>query len=158
MTQHHCAIIRKAQSNNELTHWKYIKKVKKNGKWRYYYDKESRIKDMKNKLGYDEAEKVKNAGLRKAKATKKLIEAENNLKKYNDGRLRQDFDSEGNLISNDKYTKEYILAKDTHTKMGEQYIKAKKELYKTPIGLVNRFMKNLNKSIAFVDKIVFGKD
>lgn len=34
-------------NTDELKHWKYIKKVKKNGKWRYYYD-------IKDALGYDE--------------------------------------------------------------------------------------------------------
>ena len=32
--------------NSELTHWKYIKREKKNGKWRYTYDKEKIDKDV----------------------------------------------------------------------------------------------------------------
>jgi hypothetical protein len=28
-------------SDEELMHWKYIKREKKNGKWRYYYDEEA---------------------------------------------------------------------------------------------------------------------
>lgn len=35
------------RESDGLMHWKYIKKVKKNGKWRYYYD-------VKDALGYDE--------------------------------------------------------------------------------------------------------
>lgn len=30
--------ITKEDPKNELTHWKYIKRERKNGKWRYYYD------------------------------------------------------------------------------------------------------------------------
>lgn len=35
---------------DELYHWKYIKKLKKNGKWRYYYDMESFKKDATEKI------------------------------------------------------------------------------------------------------------
>lgn len=31
-------VLAKCFGSNELMHWKYIKRVKKNGKWRYYYD------------------------------------------------------------------------------------------------------------------------
>lgn len=33
-----CYAIKRTGSNNELMHWKYIKKERKNGKWKYYYD------------------------------------------------------------------------------------------------------------------------
>lgn len=36
-------------STDELKHWKYIKKVRKNGKWRYYYD-------VEDAMGVDERE------------------------------------------------------------------------------------------------------
>lgn len=39
--------------SDELYHWKYIKKKRVNGKWRYYYD-------IKDALGYDEREKAAN--------------------------------------------------------------------------------------------------
>lgn len=35
-------------TNNELTHWKYIKREKVKGKWRYYYDYKSVKKDIKS--------------------------------------------------------------------------------------------------------------
>lgn len=38
------------ETSDDIQHWKYIKKVKKNGKWRYYYDKESLMKDAKDKF------------------------------------------------------------------------------------------------------------
>lgn len=30
--------VHRGNTNDEIMHWKYIKKIKKNGKWRYYYD------------------------------------------------------------------------------------------------------------------------
>lgn len=40
------------QKDNELYHWKYIKKTKVNGKWRYYYD------EMKKDLGVNVKDKL----------------------------------------------------------------------------------------------------
>lgn len=37
-------------SNDELMHWKYIKRKKINGKWRYWYDYKSLKKDVKSAL------------------------------------------------------------------------------------------------------------
>ena len=33
--------VHKGDANSELTHWKYIDREKKNGKWRYTYNKEN---------------------------------------------------------------------------------------------------------------------
>ena len=42
--------IHKTKKNDELTHWKYIKKAKINGKWRYYYDtKDNKLTTLQNK-------------------------------------------------------------------------------------------------------------
>lgn len=38
-------------NKNSLKHWKYIKREKVNGKWRYYYDTSSLKKDLKNITG-----------------------------------------------------------------------------------------------------------
>lgn len=35
----------------DMKHWKYIKRVRKNGKWVYYYDQESLKKDLNEDLG-----------------------------------------------------------------------------------------------------------
>lgn len=55
-------IVKKKNPNDdELQHFKYIKREKKNGKWRYYYDTESLKNDIKDKLGYDEKERLNSA-------------------------------------------------------------------------------------------------
>lgn len=41
--------VHRSKPDDELTHWKYIKRIKKNGKWKYYYDKEAAEKDSKKK-------------------------------------------------------------------------------------------------------------
>ena len=60
---------------NDLTHWKYIKREKVNGKWRYYYKDDATGRDtyvknptfktkvtaaVQDKLGYDERERMNN--------------------------------------------------------------------------------------------------
>lgn len=42
------AVHRTGESSDELRHWKYIKKIKKNGKWRYFYDQAEVDKYKKN--------------------------------------------------------------------------------------------------------------
>lgn len=41
--------VTKEDSEKDLTHWKYIKRVKKNGKWRYYYDKRKNMYDVSSR-------------------------------------------------------------------------------------------------------------
>lgn len=45
---HHSSVVEMPE--DELMHWKYIKKEKVNGKWRYYYDYKSLKKDIKSTL------------------------------------------------------------------------------------------------------------
>lgn len=60
MSNHTYIGITRSKSNNELKHWKYLKKVKKNGKWRYYYDMESLKEDFKDKFDdiYNDPENI----------------------------------------------------------------------------------------------------
>lgn len=48
-------------TSRDIKHWKYIKREKVNGKWRYYYDTEQLKNDIKDKLGYDEKERMQEA-------------------------------------------------------------------------------------------------
>lgn len=72
MSKTYVAVQRTGQKDNELTHWKYIKKVKKNGKWRYYYDKDSLKRDVDNAIGISAKKKLEENPERLAKAEKEL--------------------------------------------------------------------------------------
>lgn len=54
---------------DELYHWKYIKKVKKNGKWIYYYTEEQ----LRDALGYDERDDYHQAFLNQLDATSTML-------------------------------------------------------------------------------------
>ena len=113
--------------SSELRHWKYIKKVKKNGKWRYYYDvgqkerriyktakKNSEIADTDVKLKTIIAETAR-AGVQSAFTKKRHEEALKTYKKASDD-LAKSWQK-----SNEAQEKEQA---------------AKNAYYKTPIGKI----------------------
>lgn len=65
------AVIKRKESHDELTHWKYVKREKINGKWRYYYDTKSLKNDVRDTLGYDEKEAVEEASRTRLNALNK---------------------------------------------------------------------------------------
>ena len=73
------AIIKSSQKD-ELTHWKYIKREKKNGKWVYTYDKESLKADVKKVTGYAAKENMQKAEKALAETSEKLSETAENLR------------------------------------------------------------------------------
>ena len=153
MIKTYVAVQRTGQQKNELTHWKYIKRERgKNGKWKYYYDKDSlrtdinntankiketgsKIEDnVKDKLGYDERDARDRAisenkkaldNLNKAKRTGEYDDALQQLRESNDKALK----------AIDKYSKTPIGRLDhmqASIKYGlsaaEEYLNLKKHL------------------------------
>ena len=64
-------------SDSELYHWKYVKKVRKNGRWVYYYDqsdldkaRSDMIQNKQNKQMYDFASEVSTLGTNDNSGTK----------------------------------------------------------------------------------------
>lgn len=103
--------------SDELTHWKYVKKKKVNGKWRYYYD-------VKDALGYDERANA-------AASIREYNKATQNLKDYKairDDPTRQkwyDFNREDELA-------------DERGRRGDIAKRAIAKYYKTPLGRLDR--------------------
>lgn len=65
-----------SEFSDELYHWKYVKKKKVNGKWRYYYDAESLKKDVNDTLGITAKERM-NKNQQDLNAAKKDMEGLN---------------------------------------------------------------------------------
>lgn len=59
-------------SDGELYHWKYIKREKVNGKWKYYYDLPSAKKDVTNTLS-NMWSKIRKVAKKRAEYTKKNV-------------------------------------------------------------------------------------
>lgn len=125
-------------SPNDLQHWKYIKKKKVNGKWRYYYD----YKQLGDDLGVDELQRYTKAKLKYEVASSKSREADrkvddfihytNNLPDTHEGakEYREAFENNRELFWDNEFWR------DAAKTRGEQYMKARSDLYKTPIGKI----------------------
>lgn len=62
MSKTYVAVQRSGQKQNELTHWKYIRKEKKNGKWRYYYkDAADKAKDVAGDVAWEIGDRIDTA-------------------------------------------------------------------------------------------------
>lgn len=133
---------------DELYHWKYIKRYKKNGKWRYVYDK----KKLKEDLGYGARDNYKAlkqesdlARLKTTAARVNVMSAVSRLKPTkNPGASRQ--------------AKYYREAMNEYKKLSDQYERAEyrtelalQTYYKTPMGRIQQ-VKDIGKKIA--DKIL----
>ena len=107
------AVVKRTKPSDELRHWKYVKREKKNGKWVYYYNE-----DLKSKSGLNTRADLK--------------EAENNREMYEDVRdsaIRQGFDNE-RIESYHKSAKEY---ESIANELREQY-------YSTPLGSIEKYV------------------
>lgn len=142
-------------STDELMHWKYIKRERVNGKWRYYYDEGSIKNDIKDKLGYDERERM-NAAKKQYDTTKKAFldadakktEAYKNRDNYAGLRLQGKGTKGGYKIAQQQYdqaVKKQQKAFDTHYANYETYQKRLKEYQNTPLGKLDKFISKAKK-------------
>lgn len=118
---------------NDLQHWKYVKKKKVNGKWRYYYD-------VKDALGYDERQKAAqavydyNRTTAAARAYNKIQSDPTRVKFYNQ-------------TKSDQLYKEADAA-------GKKASAALKKYYKTPIGKIDRLDDKIDSGRKAVSKVL----
>ena len=148
--------------DDELYHWKYIKKKKVNGKWRYYYD-------IKDALGYDERDSYKKAKKDLGAAYVKKLNANslnNNYQSSLFAKYRHLRDPEGNILPalRSEYKKDHarlknindnILKSDSdYRKAGEKYTKAEKAYFKTPLGKLEITKKKIEKAKSWLKKFL----
>lgn len=145
-------------SEKDLQHWKYVKRERVNGKWRYYYDESSKKKGLKeivkDKLGYDEKERLEEAN---NKVLKEHGEANRALDNYhgfqsylNDQYYRPEYidpytgglkesvqkhyDEDPDRERLKELFKIYEKEDAEAQQSGRDYGKALDEFYKTPLG------------------------
>ena len=120
-------------TSDELYHWKYVKKKKVNGKWRYYYD-------IKDALGYTKRDKLDKAIEEYNKADKKASELEK--------RDRKKYRKNGSMVSNDT-AEARIYASDKAREVKKAQVKYKK----TPLGKLDSLGYQIEKGAKAVDKL-----
>lgn len=148
MEEKYYAVVRSG-SNDDLTHWKYIKKYKKNGKMRYVYNvgstgstingqKESGLREyskLQDMLGYDERDAAGIADIKYKRANDKAVS-------YNHGQSKNpNYDQK----TSDRYFK---AARDT----GKRASKAYERYKKTPLGKLDQMSSTINAGRAKVSK------
>lgn len=136
-------------SSDELMHWKYIKKVKKNGKWVYYYD-DSEVKKAEDNLKKAESDRVA--------ANLKVYNTENDLK---DIRKNSDKYREKNYVNTDEYYKKINKLQDVYGERVTKLNKAEKKLDKAMKKYDNVRVKHLAVSViakgaAFIANLFSG--
>lgn len=116
-------VIIKKKNDNELYHWKYTRKERVNGKWRYYYD------DIKDELGFDERERLMDAkrSLRRSREAMNEFNEES-LKPYRKELLKTD----PTWLANRKFWRKTLKRNITQDKARvDAYLKA---YNRTPLG------------------------
>ena len=180
------AAIQRSGQKNELTHWKYIKKVKKNGKWRYYYDKDSLKRDIDNAIGISAKKKLENDPERLAKAEKELKDLNNLLnsnkisrseyekkineleKKYNEATTEAGFDraiqkdheeyvkDNFEVMSKRDYDKAIKIHKELKSRADNTQAKA--DNYRMASDSYNRIKDNETKEIRKIETSIRAKE
>lgn len=119
--------------SDEMYHWKYIKKKKVNGKWRYYYD-------IKDALGYDERQQ---AGQAVYDYNRAIENAEGYRKIQNDPGRTKHY-SQAKMDQKDKAVKE----------SGIKANRAVQKYYKTPLGKIDRLDDKIDSGRKAVAKLL----
>lgn len=106
---------------DELYHWKYLKKVKKNGEWVYYYTKEQ----LRDALGYDERDEYHQAFLNQIEAHSNVIKKQQEQMKAmtngmtNVSEKKQQVDMAKASLESAKKETDRALAKYGNTPLGK---------------------------------------
>lgn len=111
-----------------LQHWKYVKKYKKNGKWRYVYDK----------LGLKEREVYKKSKQKYEKSVNKYYDSRHLAMEYEKraGVSAKDYDyNHSSYLHRDVSNWKEIMVKN-----GKEYAENKAKYYKTPVGKITKFV------------------
>lgn len=129
--------IRTGDNNqNSLKHWKYVKREKVNGKWRYYYDTKQLKTDVKDALGYDEKARLLRAEGLHADAKRKDDQAHD---RYVETLMTTDRHGKAaNEALNDWFTK-----RDIRNKTFDDYLAVNSEYRKTPLYKVERLKEKI---------------
>lgn len=142
----------KPEKTTKKTKFKYIKKVKVNGKWRYYYD-------LKDALGFDEQADYKSA---KKSNKKAKVELEDRIIKrdmaYDTKKLYGKRLTTKDRAELTKYSDAVNKQIKNKSETAKKYTKAKKDFKKTPLGFFKITMpEKFDKGKDWIKK-KFGKD
>lgn len=137
------------RSNDELQHFKYIKREKKNGKWKYYYD-------VKDAMGYDERSAMnlakKSRDVQKNYTDLVRREYEETASKVASGEYFDKDNGNDSIVKpyRDKYTK----ALESQYDKSAEYAKALQAYQKTPLGKLEKAAMQIDKGKQKVEDLM----
>ena len=144
-------------TSDELMHFKYVKREKVNGKWRYYYT-DSKTGESKDILGYDKRDDLLKADHEYKKATRQA-ELVNKTAPWRTPKLKSDGSGYEELSESDKRWNE-----ETRTEIDNAYAKqaeagkkasdAYAAYKKTPFGKVYQATVQIDKGRAAVGNLL----
>lgn len=129
-------------SDDELYHWKYIKREKVNGKWRYYYHEDD--KTLKDKLS-ETADNLKDYA---------IVQKTRDVLGYDEKAYAEyaKTNADTGLVSS------YVVnGKKTTVNWGEEYTKAQEKFLKTPLGKVEQLADVVDKAKDWVSGLFTKK-
>ena len=129
---------------SSMTHWKYTRKERKNGKWKYFYD------NAKDRLGFDErAQMIKEAGdYRRAREDAKYF----NSKAY-ERAAGEHFSSKSKEAAQKVYEGVLKSSNIVVTTQRLEYEMARFKYSKTPIGKIENYVKGVKSKVnKFLNK------
>lgn len=143
-------------ADDELMHWKYIKKERgKNGKWIYYYNRNAVKQDLEkvaDALGADEYERLKKAESDYKNADMDRSNARGNYLDYRTS------------LNNTKPTVDdqraqylygvYTTANKRYAEAGRKYTEAQNEFNKTPLGVVTKAADTVKRGMQVVSNLI----
>ena len=151
MPKEYYAIRRGDNNQNSLKHWKYVKREKVNGKWRYYYDNAEKAKDQ-----YYQAVKDRNMDALELRKTQRELKdlstqatANANKQKLNELAI---LTNKASGLSIDGLKEMYSLTKESKALKSEE-----KELARDIEKVVKKLEKQKIKEAAHQDKIAKAK-
>ena len=160
MSKSYTAVQRSGQQDNELTHWKYIRREYNHGKYRYYYSKTKNPgSNIGEKIGYAVKDAVgidEKKAYETARNTHQMYKDDVLMKRKGYGYLINSFREEGR----DDLAKSWIEPARRDINYSKSHLKntalleekALSEYKKTPIYKVDKAKETVNKGVTWLKK------
>lgn len=132
--------------DDEMYHWKYVKKKKVNGKWRYYYD-------VKDAMGVDELKTYNKAKDVYETAERNRIESKRAVRDFENKSRNYSYKEYDYDKSHDLY-RSAIYWKETSVKRGQEYLSARSSVLKTPVAGIVVMKETIDKGKRAINNLL----
>lgn len=157
MSKQYYAVRTGDNNQNSLKHWKYVKREKVNGKWRYYYDDGSKSLSERAEGHYRQAVKDRNMDALELRKTQREL---NNLQAQSAGNAHKQkllnlamVGSKAGKLSFDSFKDQYEISKQTKSLKNEE-----KKLILNTNNVAKKLEKQKLKDVAHQETIAKAKD